>query len=189
MRLDHIAFRVKDRDGAVDFYKKFYGYKEQAEFDITLDDGTTATCMSLEPPEKSLPGVPFDCTSYIPVGPMVPQERVLYHMAPEIFISAGPKDSLIQRWVDKYGGGIGGVHHFAYQVESVEERMQHWVKEGLSFTTEKPLTCEQLTQVFSQPNPYVNTIFEFIERKGQRGFCAENVGKLMSSTAHTVGKP
>lgn len=167
------------------FFMDAFGYKMQSEFDIDLEDGSKAKCVALEPPEKLIPEMGFLCTSFVNVGPKVPQERVEYHLAPELFISAGPEGSLIDRWVNEWGHGRGGVHHCAYQVDSVRETMKLWLDNGWAeFTTPDPLNCEDLSQVFSKPNRYTNVIYEFIERKGQHGFCANNVGKLMASTAN-----
>lgn len=52
MRLDHIAYRVKDRNKTAQFFIDAFGYKIQTEFEINFDDGTTAKCIALEPPEK-----------------------------------------------------------------------------------------------------------------------------------------
>lgn len=182
IRLDHIAYRVRDRDAAVKFFQEAFDFKIQDEFEIDLEDGSKAKCMSLEPSEKILPSASFECISFIPVGAMLPQAKIVYHMAPEIFVSSGPKGSLIDNWVNEWGRGIGGVHHLAYQVEDARAKMLEWQSKGWLFTTKDVLECEDLTQVFSLPNPYTGIIYEFIERKGQRGFCKANVGKLMSST-------
>jgi 4-hydroxyphenylpyruvate dioxygenase-like putative hemolysin len=104
-----------------------------------------------------------------------------YHMSPEIFVSDGTPDSIVGQWVAARGG-IGGVHHMAYQVESVEKTMEEWRMKGYAeFTSEKPLTCPGLTQVFSLPSILTGVIYEFIER-GAQGFCKENVKSLMEST-------
>jgi 4-hydroxyphenylpyruvate dioxygenase-like putative hemolysin len=173
MRLDHIAYRVKDREQAVAFFKQAFGYSVQTEFMIKLEDGSEAKCTAMEPPEKAQAGDEHP-------------EFVLgaYHLAPEIFISDGPAGSLIARWVESWGRGTGGIHHMAYQVSSVAKTMEEWKNKGWLFTTEAPLSCDELTQVFTQPNPITGVIYEFIERKGQHGFCKDNVAALMQSTAH-----
>ena len=62
------------------------------------------------------------------------------------------------------------------------ETMAEWQRKGWAeFTSEKPLHCEGLTQVFTKPSALTGVIFEFIER-GQFGFCKENVKALMEST-------
>lgn len=112
-------------------------------------------------------------------------EPVLYHMAPEIFVSDGTPDSIVGRWVAKRDG-IGGVHHLAYQVDSVERQMQEWREKGYAeFTTQNPLTCPGLTQVFTKPSLLTGVIYEFIER-GKHGFCQENVRDLMISTDNSL---
>ena len=184
MRLDHIAYRVASRPAAVKFFTEEFGYKFQDEFEIKLEDGSSAKCTSLEPPEKTISTADFLCTSFVPVGPMVPQQEVQYHLAPEIFVSDGPPGSVIDQWVQTWGRGVGGIHHMAYAVENVREKMAEWKQKGYLFTTEDPLTCENLTQIFSQPHAVTGVIYEFIERKGQRSFCKGNVAALMSSTAN-----
>ncbi len=108
--------------------------------------------------------------------------EINYHLAPEIFVSDGPAGGLIDNWVNKWGNGIGGVHHMAYQVDDVKAKMQEWLDKGWLFLSDEPMKCEDLTQVFSKPHPLTGIIYEFIERKGQRGFCRDNVAKLMGST-------
>lgn len=176
MRIDHIAYRVANRDAAVKFFKEAFGYREQAEFDIKLEDGSGAKCMSLEPPEKSL-GMPFS----------VQEGNGIYHLAPEIFVSSGEPGGVIDRWVKERGHGVGGIHHIAYEVQNVDEKMREWLDKGWAFTTNDSLKCDDLTQVFSRPNAWTNVIYEFIERKGQHGFCQKNVAALMQSTA-SIGK-
>jgi len=106
---------------------------------------------------------------------------VEYHMAPEIFVSSGSPGSIVDQWVQNKGG-IGGIHHIAYQVSSVQAIMDKWKDSGfMEFASDKPLTCPGLTQVFTKPLALTGVIYEFIEREAQ-GFCAENVKNLMNST-------
>jgi len=49
--------------------------------------------------------------------------NVEYHASPEIFVSDGPEGSIVGDWVAARGG-VGGVHHIAYQVEDVAGTMQ-----------------------------------------------------------------
>lgn len=181
MRLDHIAFRVPNRDKAVEFFTSALGYKFQAEFDIFFNDDKTdkALCIALEPPEKTAKNIPWS----MPFGHLDFMDSTAeYHMAPEIFVSEGTPGSIVDQWV-KSRGGVGGVHHLAYQVESVEDTMKLWHEQGWGdFTSAKPMTCPGLTQVFSKPN-CTGVIFEFIQREGF-GFCKENVKQLMESTAN-----
>ena len=174
MRIDHIAFRVRDRNATVKFLCDALGYKVQQEFPIYFDDAHVdmAMCTALEPPEKLDAPVPW--TAVLPGAH--PQQ---YHMPPEIFVAEGTPDSIVGQWVKQHGPGI---HHIAIQVESVEKTMREWQANGWAeFTSEDPLHCEGLTQVFTQPSALTGVIFEFIER-GQHGFCKENVRGLMVST-------
>jgi catechol 2,3-dioxygenase-like lactoylglutathione lyase family enzyme len=173
MRLDHIAYRVKDRKAAVAFFCDMFGYSVQTEFEICLEDGSTAMCSALEPPERAELGL--EAPAFVADG---------YHLAPEVFVSDGPEGSVIAEWVKHWGRGQGAVHHMAYMVESVQETMQAWQAKGYAFTTQAPLECEDLVQVFTQPNPVTGIIYEFIERRGQHGFCKDNVADLMHSTRH-----
>ena len=60
--------------------------------------------------------------------------------------------------------------------------MAEWQKKGWAeFTSDAPLSCEGLTQVFTKPSSLTGVIFEFIER-GKYGFCKENVKALMSES-------
>ena len=174
IRIDHLAYRCADRDSAVKFFIEAFNYRIQEEFEITLEDGSKAKCMSLEPSLKKMGFF----------------RRLLHrlffrgdlHIPPEIFVSSGPPGSLIDNWVKEWGRGVGGIHHIAFQVDDAKAQMIEWQSKGWLFTTEDVLKCEDLTQVFSKPNPTTGIIYEFIERKGQRGFCKANVSKLMSST-------
>jgi catechol 2,3-dioxygenase-like lactoylglutathione lyase family enzyme len=171
MRLDHIAYRTGDRWKTANFFIEAFGYHLQTEFDIKFPDESTAKCIALEPPEK-------------PLNQVVPWTWLAmaeYHLAPEIFISDGTPDSIVGQWV-LARGGIGGVHHMAYMVESVEKTMEEWKSKGYAeFASDKPLTCPGLTQVFTKPSELTGVIYEFIER-GAQGFCKENVQQLMEST-------
>ena len=179
MRLDHIAYRVKNKEKTAKFFIDFMGYKKpenlQEGFDIQFEDGTWAKCLVLEPSEKIstlMPWRVFDLTAL---------ESREHHLAPEIFISDGSPGSIVEKWVDAKNG-IGGIHHIAYQVDSVEKLMQEWKDRGFSdFATENPLTCPGLVQVFTNPLAHTGILYEFIERSTQ-GFCAENVKDLMKST-------
>ena len=227
MRLDHIAYRCKNRNSSIDFFKDAFGYIEQEEFEIYLEDGSRALCMALEPPEKRS-GAPFitkpgflaaiifsselnteqDNSRSLKTGlksclfscikktynvckflfneswKIVAWNRIEYHLAPEIFVSEGPKGGLIWNWVENNcPGRNGGIHHLAYSVDNVKDTMDEWKKKGYLFTTEEPLVCPDLIQVFTSPHPETGIIYEFIERTGSKGFCKENVSKLMNSTS------
>lgn len=176
MRLDHIAYRTKDRDAAVKFFCEAFGYRVQTEFDIELEDGSSAKCMALEPPEK------VSAEFCVMVG------EAEMHMAPEIFVSSGPSGGLIDRWVkENCPGRAGGIHHLAYEVDDVDLTMREWLEKGFCFTTNESLECDDLKQCFTKPNPFTGMVYEFIERRGAHGFCKDNVKKLMESTVDPEG--
>lgn len=185
MRLDHCAYRVKDRVKTAQFFIDAFGYRIQEEFEIPFDDGSKAKCIALEPPEKVAGSL------WQSEGLMILNDNVqsdinaipVYHLAPEIFVSDGDPESIVGQWVASRGG-IGGIHHLAYQVESVQAKMDEWKAKGYAeFTTDAPLTCEDesLVQVFTKPSSLTGVIYEFIER-GAHGFCKANVKQLMEST-------
>lgn len=178
MRLDHIAYRVADREKTVNFFMQAFGYHIQDEFVINFEDGSYAKCMALEPPEKCKSELPLPWTLLHNATPGVSQE---YHLAPEIFVSDGLPGSVVADWVAGRDG-VGGVHHLAYQVQSVKATMEEWQSKGYAeFLTEDVLTCPGLTQVFTKPSALTGVIYEFIER-GAHGFCKDNVKALMNST-------
>lgn len=176
MRLDHVAYRVSDRYKVANFFIKCFGYRIAEDlpegFKIPFDDGSIAECLVLLPPEKIDDDMPWSSHSAFGAE---------YHLAPELFISEGTEGSVVKNWVDARGG-VGGVHHLAYQVDSVEAKMKEWIDLGFAeFASEKPLTCPGLTQVFTKPSELTGVIYEFIEREGH-GFCVDNVKNLMIST-------
>ena len=159
MRLDHIAYRVSNRERTASFFLKAFGYRLQQEFTIDFGNGQSAQCIALEPPEKLDEGT----------------------LAPEVFVSDGSPGSIVGDWVAARGG-VGGIHHLAYQVENVEQTMRLWQQKGYAeFTSESPLRCPGITQVFTRPSELTGIIYEFIER-GEFGFCKDNVRALMEST-------
>ena len=102
-----------------------------------------------------------------------------YHAPPEIFVSDGPKGSIVGDWVEENGPGV---HHIAYQVEDVEATMKMWLNAGYAeFYSDRPLEYEGLIQVFTKPSELTGVIYELINRTGD-GFCEENVKGLMEST-------
>ena len=182
MRLDHIAYRVKDRRKTTDFFKKAFGYKVGTEFEVKFGDGSRADCLALVPPEERHPDTSLWAYFALQAGPHQPIKSE-YHAPPEIFVSDGPKGSIVGDWVSERGG-IGGVHHMAYQMEDVEGKMQEWKEKGYAeFYSDKPIKCEDpnLTQVFTKPSELTGIIYEFINREGA-GFCKDSVKKLMEST-------
>jgi len=186
MRLDHVAYRVADRWKTARFFMEAFGYKLQTEFDINFPDGSTTKCIALEPPEKLYKTAPWVIGEALylpdPEGPgglrSVIQE---YHLPPEIFVSDGSPDSIVGKWVN-HRDGVGGIHHMAYLVTSVEETMKEWQdKSYAEFSSTQPMKCPGLTQVFTKPSSLTGVIYEFIER-GEHGFCQDNVASLMEST-------
>lgn len=197
MRLDHIAYRVANREKTANFFIEALGYRVQTEFDLEFSDGTTTKCIALEPPEKpNLENIPWchelrGIQASEPAPNYVPTQSdqtdsfnivsINYHLAPEIFVSDGEPNSIVGQWV-KARDGIGGIHHLAYQVDSVEETMRVWKEKGYAeFTSEQPMKCPGLTQCFTKPSQLTGIIYEFIER-GEHGFCKDNVKALMEST-------
>ena len=181
MRLDHIAYRTASRTKTAQFFVDALGYKIQQEFTINFKNGETAQCIALEPPEKINGPVPwvFD-ESVHPTGTKWTKLQ-RYHLPPEIFVSDGTPESIVNKWVMERNG-IGGVHHIAYQVEDVEATMKLWRDKGYAeFATEKPLSCDDVIQVFTKPSELTGVIYEFIKR-GERGFCKDNVKSLMESS-------
>lgn len=179
MRLDHIAFRVADRDKTAAFLSTCFGYRIAEDlpdgFEIEFEDGTKAQCLVLLPPEKLGDDTPWSHLTPTAAG------EVSYHLAPEIFVSEGSPGSIVEKWVQDRDG-VGGIHHLAYQVDSVAAKMKEWQDKGYAeFTTPEPLTCPGLVQVFSKPSQLTGVIYEFIERE-KHGFCQENVKDLMNST-------
>ena len=173
MRLDHVAYRTRDRNAAAKFFIEMLGHSISEDvpegFDINFEDGSVANCLVLVPPERTNHRIKEFLT------PSLTEE---YHSAPEIFVSDGTEDSIVAKWVDDHGPGI---HHVAYEVDSVSDKMKEWESKGIKFLSEKPLTCPGLTQVFTEPHPVTGIIYELIERESQ-GFCEKNVKNLMEST-------
>lgn len=194
MRLDHLAFRVADRVEAAKLWINAFGYKLQEEFKPYGDD--SVLCLALQPPERIDPAIPF-------IMPLTCCDKDLidvdlcedhgsatcaeYHMAPEIFISDGAPGSVVGDWVADRGGH-GGLHHMAYMVDDVERSMKRWKANGWGpFLSEEPMACPGIEQVFSKEmNALGGVLVEFI-RRGNRGFCTDNVKALMDSTKDVDG--
>jgi catechol 2,3-dioxygenase-like lactoylglutathione lyase family enzyme len=176
MRLDHIAYRVRDRRKAADFFASSLGYTTGTEFQIEFDDGSTASCLALVPPEKR-PEDTKDWSTWKRMGQ--PAAIFPFHASPEIFVSDGPKGSIVGDWVKENGPGV---HHIAYQVDDVEAKMKEWLDNGYAeFYSDRPLECEGLIQVFTKPSELTGVIYELINRT-DKGFCEDNVKGLMEST-------
>tara|TARA_Y100000034_G_scaffold99370_1_gene122026 strand:- start:31 stop:390 length:360 start_codon:yes stop_codon:yes gene_type:complete len=88
MRIDHIAYRVADRDKAAKFFINAFGYKIEDEFKIQFDDGTYAKCYALTPPESFYGNKNFK-KAWTMFG------EVEFHSPPEIFVSEGTKGSIV----------------------------------------------------------------------------------------------
>ncbi len=190
MRLDHIAYRVKDRYKTAKFLKEALGYTVGTEFQIKFDDGSKADCLALVPPEKRMKR-PSDWVQesdfchekYIEgvTDHLGVESKIVTHAPCEIFVSDGPKGSIVGDWVEERGG-VGGIHHIAYQVADVEATMKEWKNKGYAeFYSEEPMTCPGLVQVFTKPSELTGVIYELIKRDGD-GFCETNVKGLMQST-------
>src|SRR5882724_521415 len=99
-RIDHIAFRVRDRLKTVQFLCDALGYHVQQEFPIYFNDEKTdfAMCTALEPPE--------------------------------IFISEGSPGTIVAEWVKAHGPGIHHIAIQVDSVaETMEEwRQKGWAE-------------------------------------------------------------
>jgi catechol 2,3-dioxygenase-like lactoylglutathione lyase family enzyme len=183
MRLDHIAYRVADRDKTVKFFVDAFGYRIADEFKIEFEDGTSAKCYALSPPE-AIDSLPLSKMVWWPhPGGTIIEE--VAHIAPEIFVSEGSPDSIVDLWVADSRYGDGGIHHLAYEVDDVAETMNEWRENGWAqFTTEEPICNDgDLVQCFTQPHPLTGTIYEFIKRgEKNKGFNVDSVRDLMEST-------
>src|SRR5579871_4130374 len=111
MRLDHMAYRVRDRYQSAKFFTSYpFEYRIQTEFEIPE---LNTRCLVLVPPEKADLQLPFFSNYDFPSDEGVSTTH--YHLAPEIFISSSPdKDSPVGQWVEARNGG--GIHHIAYNV-------------------------------------------------------------------------
>jgi len=182
MRLDHIAYRVKNRYKTADFFSSAFGYSVGTEFQIDFNDGSKADCLALVPPEVRAPDTSLWTYFSLQTTPYK-SIKSEYHAPPEIFVSDGPPESIVGDWVSKHGN-IGGVHHIAYQTENVEAIMSEWKEKGYAeFYSEEPIVCKDpnLEQVFTKPSELTGVIYEFINREGA-GFCKDSVKQLMEST-------
>lgn len=178
MRLDHVAYRVRNRWETAAFFINLLCYRIQQEMQISFDDGTKADSIALEPPEKKPNNDPRGYP-WIDRG-----FSTWYHMAPEIFISDGPPGSIVGDWVACHNGGDGGIHHVAYQVEDVEAEMRCWQSLGIQFSTSEPIRCpeDDLVQVFTRPLSQLGGIVVELIKRGGKGFCADSVKRLMEAS-------
>lgn len=178
MRLDHIALRVPNRHITAQFYIDNFGYRLQQEFQIHFDEGETADCLVLIPPEKyTIALIPFS----VHIENVDAEINAEYHLPPEIFISDGSSGSIVGNWVAARGG-IGGVHHMAYLVPDVDKAVEEWKSRGIEFSSDAPIVCEGLKQIFTKELKQAgNIVVELLERAGD-GFCKSNVLELMRSS-------
>jgi len=156
MKLDHIAYRVPDRNQAVDLLRSLFNYSIGAEFQINFDDGSLADCNAL-------------IDTYNP-------------SSPEIFVSDGTPDSIIDKWVKERGDG--GIHHIAYATDDIDKTVKEWKDKGIEFLSDDIIDCpdDNLRQIFTKPQDLLGgIIIELIER-GDKGFCQNSVKNLMEST-------
>ena len=192
MRLDHIAYRVRNRHKSADFFTEAFGYSLGTEFQIEFDDGSKADCIALVPPENRHSDTRKWTNFELMYEPSVlnskvedyhSAKKIEFHAPPEIFVSDGSDGSIVGDWVNERGG-VGGIDHVAYQVKDVWATMRDWKRKGYAeFYSENPITCKDpnLTQVFTKPSDLTGVIYEFIEREGE-GFCKDSVKSLMEST-------
>ena len=105
MRLDHVAYRVKNRAEAVKFLESCLGYSIDPSlkegFDIQFEDGTVANCLALVPPEAERTN--GGRAAYGLFGSV-------FHAAPEIFVSEGSENSIVAEWVENNGPGLSLIH-------------------------------------------------------------------------------
>jgi catechol 2,3-dioxygenase-like lactoylglutathione lyase family enzyme len=154
MKLDHIAYRVADRNAAARLMTEQFGYLIVEEFLLDFNDGTSTRCYALQK-----------------------------KCEPDQIISDGAPGSVVNERV-KARGNMGGVHPIAYFVDDVAAKMKEWTRRGVAkFTTDEPVVGPGLIQAFTEPHPLTGMIYELINRdEGVVGFNAENVKRLMEST-------
>ena len=115
MRLDHIAYRVANRKKTAQFFIDAFSYKIEDDFELVFPNNETARCYAMCPPER---GKYLDI-NFIQYFSGFTHGPVQYHASPEIFVSEGSPESVVGKWVEARQG-IGGIHHLAYEVDSVE---------------------------------------------------------------------
>lgn len=178
-RLDHIAYRVKNKVDACNFFLHCFDYRLADLFDLQFADGSTCECFALEPPEKTMETAPFQFGEvWFNWNDPELGGHINYHLAPEIFISEGKPGSIVDQWVKENGPGI---HHLAYEVTNIEKAILNWSQLGIKFTSSTPMECPGLKQIFTE-KLFTGIIYELIERT-DKGFCKENVKNLMESTS------
>jgi catechol 2,3-dioxygenase-like lactoylglutathione lyase family enzyme len=193
MRLDHIAYRTRNRHKTSEFLQKAFGYTVVEEFEIDFGDGTKALSIAHAPPEIRHP----DHKRWIYVAPLginfagpgdpIDVLHCEFHASPEIFVSDGKLGTIVGDWVASKNDGKGGLHHMAYQVKDIQDAINNWKKADVEFCSDEPMTCPGLKQIFTTEHELTGVIYELIEREGSNGkaFCKENVRALMESTLNT----
>ena len=119
MRLDHIAYRTRDRRKTSEFFEKAFGYIISTEFQIEFDDASKADCLVLVPPENRprktfkwiMPQLQYEPSILnSDVEDRNSAVKMEYHAPPEIFVSDGGEGSIVADWGEERGG-VDQPHH------------------------------------------------------------------------------
>ena len=155
IKLDHVAYRVKMGQGkkAMAELANLVPYKEHKSFKVISMNAITSTLR-------------------------------LHDTLPVIVVSEGlAEDSVVEKYVRKYGGRI---HHFAYLVKNIEKVVEIQRSRGVEFTTDNIIGSEEegIKQIFTKPTEEGNHIIEYVQRFGDFDgfFTPSNIGALMKST-------
>ena len=155
IKLDHVAYRVKkgEREKAMTELANLVPYKDYKTFKVITMNAITSTLK-------------------------------LHETLPVIVVSEGlTDDSIVEKYVQKYGGRI---HHIAYLVKNIEKVVEIQKKRGIKFTTDHIIGSEEegIKQIFTLPTETANHIIEYIQRFGDFDgfFTPSNIGALMKST-------
>ena len=155
IKLDHIAYRVKkgERVKAMAELANAVPYHEFKSFKVISMNAITS-CIKLD------------------------------ETLPVVVVSEGlDEDSIVEKYVKKYGGRI---HHLAYLVRNIEKVVEIQKKRGIKFTTDEIIGSEEegIKQIFTMPTQTANHIIEYIQRFGDFDgfFTPSNIGTLMKST-------
>lgn len=82
-------------------------------------------------------------------------------LAFELIEPVGP-EGIIQRFVEKHGGGL---HHVSIQVSQIEEEVKRLQAMGVQFLSEKPVQVTETTKViFLHPRSTDGLLVELIEK-------------------------
>jgi 4-hydroxyphenylpyruvate dioxygenase-like putative hemolysin len=154
-KLDHVAYRVEKgkREQAMTELANLVPYHEFKTFEV-LSMNAVTSCIKL------------------------------HETLPVIVVSEGlTEDSVVEKYVKKYGGRI---HHLAYLVNDIEKVVEIQRKRGVNFTTDHIIGSEEegIKQIFTLPTETANHIVEYIQRFGDFDgfFTPSNIGTLMKST-------